>query len=233
MRRRTKGLLFALFVFPFLFAAFAWYTLQPQEQNLALPPALVSIEGDEGQALLSSAGYTADLLALQDAYVSQRLISYCGVASSVAVLNALGREHDQWDFFTAATKDVRSRLQVTFGGMTLGQLDGLLKAHGLQSQAVHGDDLTLVELRSIVRGNLSMSDDFLLVNYQREALGQGRSGHISPVAAYDEASDRVLIMDTASFKYPPTWVPLELLYGALQEVDSASGEPRGILEVRL
>jgi hypothetical protein len=37
-------------------------------------------------------------------------------------------------------------------------------------------------------------------------------GHFSPVGGYSEAEDMVLILDTARFKYPPHWVPLEMLY---------------------
>ena len=39
----------------------------------------------------------ADYGPLSSNYVSQKLISYCGVASSVTVLNSLGRQTDQSD----------------------------------------------------------------------------------------------------------------------------------------
>lgn len=233
MKRVFKGFLLTLFVVPILFAALAWYTLTPKEMNLSLPPTLVSAESAEGLALLESAQYTADFDALDQAYEPQKYMSFCGVASSVTLLKAFGRPKTQSSFFTDATSEVRSRLKVTFGGMTLEQLDGLLEAHGVETQAIHGDSLTLEELRAIVTRNLATEGDYLLVNYQRESLGQGRAGHISPLAAYDSSSDRVLIMDTADFKYPHTWVPLDQLYSALLEVDAASGRPRGILEAQL
>ena len=233
MRRFWKGLLVTLLALPVLFAALAWYTLTPKEMNLPLPEGLISAESAEGRALLASAEYTADFDVLDRAYEPQKYMSFCGVASSVTLLKAFGRQNTQSNFFTDATSEVRSRFEVTFGGMTLEQLDGLLQAHGVETQSIHGDDLTLEELRSIITRNLAAKDDFLLVNYQREALGQGRSGHISPLAAYDSSSDRALIMDTADFKYPYTWVPLDQLHGALLEIDAASGRPRGILEARL
>jgi hypothetical protein len=83
----------------------------------------------------------------------------------------------------------------------------------------------------VVERNLSNEDDYLLVNYQREVLGQERVGHISPLAAYDRDSDRVLILDTAGYKYPPTWVPMESLFTAMSTVDSASGKSRGFIEI--
>lgn len=233
MKRPIKIALLSLLGLPVLFAAFAWYTLQPKEQNLALPPTLISAETPDGMALLDTSEHKADFGALDEAYVAQDNISYCGVASGVAVLKALGIPSSQSDFFTDAASKVRSRLQVTFGGMTLQQLDGLLAAHGLETRLVHGDDIDVDEFRSLLAQNLSKTGDYLLVNYQREDLGQGRSGHISPVGAYNADADRVLIMDTADFKYPHTWVPLELLHKALLEVDSASERPRGLLEVTL
>ena len=42
---------------------------------------------------------------------------------------------------------------------------------------------------------------------------------------------QMLIMDTASYKYPPTWVPLPVLYQAMNTTDSDSGRLRGYVEV--
>lgn len=198
-----------------------------------MPAALAAATSPAGQTLLREAEYTADYDALLSAYVSQVNISYCGVASGVTVLKAFGRQTSQSEFFTPEASAVRSRWQVTFGGMTLDELAGLLGAHGIETKATHGDALSLDAFRTIVERNLGAAGDFLLVNYQRQNLDQEGSGHISPVAAYNASADQVLVLDTASFKYPYTWVPVELLYDALQDVDPASGRPRGILELSL
>jgi hypothetical protein len=233
VKRALKILALLVVLLPLGLAGYVWYLLQPRPQDLPLPAALVSAETAEGRQLLELAGYKADYPALAETYQSQALGSYCGVASSVIVLNALGADVGQSDFFIDATDPVRTRMQVTLGGMSLVDLAGLLRAHGLAAQSLHGDQLSLAEFRELVARNLSTPDDYLLVNYQREALGQGRVGHISPLAAYNADSDQVLILDTASYKYPHTWVPLELLYGAMQEQDSATGRPRGLVEVSL
>ena len=39
-------------------------------------------------------------------------------------------------------------------------------------------------------------DRVLIVSYTRQTLNQTGSGHFSPIAAYDQESDSVLIMDT-------------------------------------
>ena len=50
-------------------------------------------------------------------------------------------------------------------------------------------------------------------------------------AAYDGDADKVLVLDTARHKYPPTWVPVELLFIAMSTLDSSSGKTRGFVEV--
>ena len=67
----------------------------------------------------------------------------------------------------------------------------------------------------------------VIVSYSRKQLHQTGDGHFSPVAGYHAGSDCVLILDTARFKYPPHWVPIEQLYRAMQPTDPASGTSRG------
>ena len=80
--------------------------------------------------------------------------------------------------------------------------------------------------------NLRSDDDFLLVNYQRAELGQGEIGHISPVAAYHAASDRLLILDVATYKYPPVWASTEAVWSAMNTIDSSADRSRGFIVAR-
>jgi hypothetical protein len=210
---------------------FAGWLLYPHDNPLPLPPSLVAATTTEGMERLADAEAVADYELLSRSFQAQSLASYCGVASSVAVLGAFGTPATQGDFFTGEASAVRSRFKVTFGGMSLPDLAGLLNAHGLETSVHHADQFSVVEFRTAVEQNLATDEDFLLVNYQREALGQGRVGHISPLAAYDRETDSVLIMDTAAHKYPPTWVPIKLLYAGMNTTDSASGKMRGYVEV--
>jgi hypothetical protein len=233
MKRTLKFAGIIILLVPLALLGYLAYRLVPQESQLPLPEGLIASDSPEGQALLGSADFLADYPKLAAAWQAQQLVSYCGVASGVIVLNALGEPANQFNFFNDDTDSVRSRLQVTFGGMSLAELAGLLAARGADVASIHGDQLTLEEFRQLVKTNLAREGDYLLVNYQREALGQGRVGHISPVGAYDSASDRLLVMDTADYKYPYTWVPLAALYAAMQEQDPTSGRARGLLEVRM
>jgi len=49
----------------------------------------------------------------------------------------------------------------------------------------------------------------MLLNFGRPSLGQTGSGHFSPIAAWHPASDMALVLDTARFKYPAFWAPVD------------------------
>jgi hypothetical protein len=72
----------------------------------------------------------------------------------------------------------------------------------------------------------------VLVNYLRSAIGQERGGHISPVAAYDADTDRLLVLDVSRYKYPPVWVEAAALFEAMDTPDADNADrSRGFLVV--
>lgn len=203
----------------------------PTAEPLPLPDHLVSATTPEGQRLLAESTVLADHPPLTAAFESQRRPAFCGVASSVAMLNALrpsGPRLTQTRFFSEWTTE----LKVTFNGMTLQELAALLRRHGVDAVPVFAQDTSLEAFRTITTANLSRPGDYIVVNYQRGALGQREGGHISPLAAYHAASDRFLLLDVAAYRYPPTWVRAADLWTAMNTVDSASGRTRGFVLVR-
>lgn len=58
-------------------------------------------------------------------------------------------------------------------------------------------------------------------------MSQTGSGHFSPIGGYHAEKDMALILDVARFKYPPHWVPLTLLWEAMDNVDGTTGQHRG------
>jgi hypothetical protein len=175
-------------------------------------------------------------------FVAQTRPAFCGVASSVVVLNSLpagpvmkgipAEQLTQQSFFDDATSKVRNEWRVTFGGMTLAQLRDLLNAHGANATATYASDTTLDAFRELAKTNLATPGDYLLVNYQRGALGQRPTGHISPLAAYNAENDRFLILDVAAYKYPPVWVKAEDLWSGINAIDPSTGRTRGFVVVK-
>ena len=72
----------------------------------------------------------------------------------------------------------------------------------------------------------------MIVNYSLAHLaGLGKGwGHCSPVAAYDEEQDLVLLLDPRG-RYDWAWIAAADLFGAMDTNDDVSREHRGWLTV--
>lgn len=68
------------------------------------------------------------------------------------------------------------------------------------------------------------------VSFDRKTAGQTGGGHWSPVAAYDEESDMVLVLDTAP-RYGHYWAPVEVICAAMR-TRNMHGQSRGWVEIR-
>jgi hypothetical protein len=213
----------------------AWYAFSaPPAQQLALAHDLIDGTSAQGRQLLAATPATSDYDQLNPYFVAQSRRAFCGVASSAIVINAVLRRRPavtQETLFTPAATTVRSALAVTFNGLTLDQLADIIRAHGLQVQIVHAAQSNLESFRNMARATLAEPLTFLIVNYDRAALGQDGGGHISPVGTYSPETDRMLVLDVAAYKYPYTWVPVSKLWSALNTIDPDSGQTRGYLLV--
>lgn len=232
LRRLAWTAAVALTLLAAAFAGLYAYISSPTSDPQPLPAELVALDTTDGQALLASA-VKADHAALERAYQAQEKRSWCGVASAVVTLSALrGTPMRQSDLFNIEEAGaVRSWWQVTLGGMPLVDLAGLLRAHAVRADVHHADE-GVAAFRAALRRNLATPGDYLIVNWRRDLIGMdGQVGHLSPVSAYDEASDRVLILDVAAHLYPKTWVAVDRLFAAMDTVDGDGGRRRGWVEV--
>lgn len=212
-------------------------------QTLQLPQNLINLNSGEGEKLLMDSKALQDYFPLSIQFVTQKNQAYCGVASSVMVLNALSipapeapeyapyHLFTQENFFNTLTQKVVTPEVVSRQGMTLEQLGKLLESYPVKAEVHHSTDSSLEEFRTLVVKNLQQPSNFVLVNYLRKAIGQETGGHISPLAAYNEQTDRFLILDVSRYKYPPVWVKATDLWQAMATVDSASGKTRGFVLV--
>lgn len=170
------------------------------------------------------APYDKDLGLLANGFAPQRYRSFCGPASITTVLRAYGvKRADQTTVFPSLV----SQLKVFYSGLSLAGLAELAGSAGLNNELVYADTLNIDTFRERLKTNLSHEGDFILVNYDRRVLKQSGSGHISPVAAYDDRQDAFLILDEAAYKYPFTWVPTQMLFDAIHTRDG--DQYRGVL----
>ncbi len=197
-----------------------------------LPPNLISLESKLGQELLAESNFRDDFPILQKNFVSQSRRAFCGVASSVIVANSINNSQPpvtQATIFNQKARQVIHPLRVTFGGMTLAQLSGILQANQLTSTKIYADKLDIKAFRSLAKKSLSNPNDFMVVNYRRTALNQTGGGHISPVAAYHQKAIACLIMDVAAYRYPPVWVKLSQLWAGINSLNRVSDRSRGLI----
>lgn len=212
--------------------------------SLEIPAHLFALTHPIGQQRLIESSYRQAYWPLAAYFETQRNQAYCSVATSVVALNALGVARPatamypdfpfftQQDFFAGVDQAIAQPEVVAKEGMTLEQLGKVLAAHPVRAQTIFADTLDAGQLRELLMQHLREQDRFVLFNFNRHVLGEVGGGHWSPLAAYHAASDSVLVMDVARYKYPPVWVPLtELLRGA-QDHDSVSGKARGLIVVR-
>ena len=107
----------------------------------------------------------------------------------------------------------------------------LFKQHGVETQVrVVNQALDNRWIKQELLNNLATADDYVVVNYKRSVLQQAGGGHISPLAAYHQATDSFLIMDVTPNKADWVWVKADSLLNAMRTFDSL--ENRGYLLLR-
>jgi hypothetical protein len=197
-----------------------------------LPPPLIAIDQPEGQTRLQRSLAT-DFWQIKPFFQSQHFATTCGIASSVSIINAAQQKQDlSQDVFL----DQRiGRSKAPFLARTLGlSLTDLKSALSMDTQSteIHlASAETADGFRTDVLKALDDPHMMIIVNYSRKTVHQAGSGHLSPIGAYDSASDSVLVMDVASHKYPFTWVPLNLLFDAMNTTPAQEAVTRGWIDV--
>ena len=115
-------------------------------------------------------------------------------------------------------------------GYQLRQFDQMLRANGLTTRVVVVDDQKpYAEIRAELIASLSRPDEYVIVNYRREAVGQRGGGHISPLGAYDAASDSFLVLDVNPATASWVWMPTATLVRGMRTFDTV--ENRGYVLV--
>lgn len=100
-------------------------------------------------------------------------------------------------------------------GTSLAELKGLLEVYGLGAE-VHeasGDPKSgTAAFRKTLKEVLKDDKRFVLANFKGDAMGATTEGTVSPLAAYDEKTDSVLVLDVTGHKNPWYWAPVEAFY---------------------
>ena len=107
-------------------------------------------------------------------------------------------------------------------------MENTFKQDKLHTFHPYDNYFSLDEFRSDVLNSCSRSNGpVLVVSYSRKEFLQTGAGHFSPIGGYHMKDDKVLILDTARFKYPPHWIDLEMLYHSMCRLDLEKNLTRG------
>lgn len=222
------------------FGVAASWAQQGEDGFLATPERLIPLDSEEGRAAFARSR-SGPFFRLAQFYAVQPNLATCGVASCMMVLNGIGAErpvsanHGEFrlftaeNFFTREVENVVKREKVDRSGMTLAELGKVLEASGAVVETVPVAKVDENVFREEVKRCVAGKERMMLVNYLRKSLGQKTGGHISPIGAYDEAGDRVLVMDVSAYKYPWVWVKTGDLFAAMGDNEGVS---RGYVVVK-
>lgn len=205
-----------------------------------LPGNLVALSSSQGRTRLMeamSSGSAESYWSLSEHFVNQSDPAFCGVTTLVTVLNSLSvdphvRWRGGWRYFGDETVllgrccyDIERIRRI---GIDMIDFERLARCQGLKVKRREPTSLTdfRSDIRQLFQPTASKST-VMVVSFCRQALQQTGSGHFSPVAAYHELTDSILILDVARFKYPPYWASVEDVYNAMVPIDESTNKSRG------
>jgi hypothetical protein len=213
-----------------------------------LPAGMISLQSPEGGRLLETSGARANFYALIQHLTTQQRPTYCGVASAVTVLNTVRPSDtpvsdslngkfawfDQVNFFSKAVEQIIPQTEVQKHGFSLDQWAAAIGTYDVKIEKWHcgeaAGEADYAAFLAKAKAALTSINQYLVVNFLRKSLGQaGKTGHFSPVGAYNEKENKFLVLDVAQFKYPAFWVDGKLLWDAMNTGDSVSAKHRGFV----
>lgn len=192
---------------------------------------------------------------LTEQFVNQSDPAFCGVTTLLMVLNAMNMDPNVrwkggWRYYGDENVLLHNCClnteRIRRAGITMEQFMVLGTCHGMhitmkrpavpnpetgELTPLSAPHYVVEEFRKDIQQTLDSkinSDNGVLVtSFSRSALGQTGEGHFSPIAAYHEEADQVLVLDVARFKYAPYWVPVEDLFRSMEPLDETTQMPRG------
>ncbi len=144
--------------------------------------------------------------------------------------------HSQLSFLNEKTDKVKKREVIEYkeptiidgkenydAGVSLSDFARILqKAYKLRVRLIYAnklDEKSIDQFRQFVKESTADKKSFIALNFNGKILGLKTGGHISPIAAYDEESDSILVLDVALHKNMWYWVDVESIYEAMNTKD--------------
>jgi hypothetical protein len=213
--------------------------------DLTYPENSILLASQPGRQLMQGAHGNTCLRLLQH-LTTQQTQAYCAVASAATVLNALALPRptdfmiypyhyfNQADIFSRAVlkEDILPK-KVNAHGMTLPQLASVLRVYGAKVMIVHVASADDKASKAVLIRALQSSNQYVIINFSRAALGEVGHGHFSPLCGYNSQAKRALLLDVARYKYPVMWFPISSIMKAMATRDHSTQQFRGFLVVQV
>ena len=234
--------------------------IQSNSQNI-IPDISDSFNNANSLNKLNRSQFKNDFYQLINFYQPQINPLYCGIASSVMVINALNygeienqitnqtkkpngeileyKVLMQSNFLNDLTDKIKNRDIINFKkpanrikennkwrdvydpGLTLTELAKILeevyKFNVTKIYLNNHDQIN--EFRKRLTVVLNDQNSFILANFDGKILNKTTAGHFSPIVAYNQENDEVLILDTALHRNKWFWSSLENLVKSMNTKD--------------
>lgn len=213
-----------------------------------LPPPSIPFSSPDGKQIFREALLSGGMevyFPIAEAFQTQGDPSFCGLGSLTTALNAILLDPQRvwrgvWRWWDEEMLNCCEPLDVVkLKGLSLSKVHCLARCQGAATTLHYANTSTEEEFRNAVirsccgdaSSSTSSAPVVIICSYLRKVLKQTGTGHFSPIGGYHAEKDLVLIMDVARFKYAPHWVPLSVLFTAMNTTDSDNGMSRGWMTV--
>lgn len=208
--------------------------LEKPIDKFTLNNQFICLDSEEGKGRLERSS-TLTHTSIKNHYEPQ-LNNYCGVASSVIVLNALdildekGCPFTQQTFFTKSVEETISKETASRRGVSLEELVKALNSFPqIKAEGLSGDRFdSPQDLAQALKQWMGANNTYVIANFSRTGLGQKGGGHHSPIQAFDEVSQSVLIADV-NIEYGFYWANLTGFWQSMQNLKDKRNAPRGLI----
>jgi len=219
-------------------------TMEGTFHRRKLPPPAIPFSSTEGKIIFQEALLSGGMqvyFPLAETFQTQGDPSFCGLGSLTTALNAILLDPQRvwrgvWRWWDESMLDCCESAEIVkLKGLSLTKVHCLARCQGAASTLHYANASTEDEFREAVQRSCqdeSTSPTVIICSYSRSVMKQSGSGHFSPIGGYHAKKDLILIMDVARFKYAPHWVPLPLLFSAMNTIDSDDGVSRGWMTVQ-
>ncbi|OUM57560.1 hypothetical protein PIROE2DRAFT_48625 [Piromyces sp. E2] len=203
-----------------------------------LPDTCVPFHSEEGKEIFKEALKEKNLecyFMFSIHLLTQSELTYCGLSSLCIILNALEVDpmypwKGGWRFYT--DYNIRcpphiDREIIDIQGITLEQFSDLAKFNFLEEvKFCRASNITKEEFIKDVERISKQTREVMTLNFARNVIKQTGQGHVCSLGGYNKKRRMALLLDVARHKYPVYWVPIDLLWDAINTIDNETGISR-------